>query len=81
MSVEFVDTNLFVFAHEGGAGSKHRKAAELVTRLFEGLGSGRFIAPDMTTCCARAGFIGGIRSVGGTRSLSTAPSNSAQTER
>jgi predicted nucleic acid-binding protein len=35
MSVEFVDTNIFVYAHEGGAGSKHRKAVELVARLFE----------------------------------------------
>jgi predicted nucleic acid-binding protein len=35
MSVEFVDTNIFVYAHEGGAGSKHRKAVDLVTRLFE----------------------------------------------
>ena len=23
MSVEFVDTNIFVYAHEGGAGPKH----------------------------------------------------------
>jgi predicted nucleic acid-binding protein len=35
MSVEFVDTNIFVYAHEGGAGAKHRKAVELITRLFE----------------------------------------------
>jgi predicted nucleic acid-binding protein len=35
MSVEFVDTNVFVYAHEGGAGPKHRKAVELLTRLFE----------------------------------------------
>jgi predicted nucleic acid-binding protein len=35
MSVEFVDTNVFVYAHEGGAGSKHRKAVDLITRLFE----------------------------------------------
>jgi predicted nucleic acid-binding protein len=35
MSVEFVDTNIFVYAHDGGAGSKHRKAVDLVARLFE----------------------------------------------
>jgi predicted nucleic acid-binding protein len=35
MSVEFVDTNIFVYAHEGGAGSKHSKAADLLTRLFD----------------------------------------------
>jgi predicted nucleic acid-binding protein len=35
MSVEFVDTNVIVYAHEGGAGSKHRKAVDLLTRLFE----------------------------------------------
>jgi predicted nucleic acid-binding protein len=35
MSVEFVDTNVFVYAHEGGAGQKHRKAVDLLTRLFE----------------------------------------------
>jgi predicted nucleic acid-binding protein len=35
MSAEFVDTNVFVYAHEAGAGVKHNKAVELVTRLFE----------------------------------------------
>ncbi len=35
MSAEFVDTNIFVYAHEGGAGSKHRRAVELVAGLFE----------------------------------------------
>ncbi len=35
MSVEFVDTNIFVYAHEGGAGIKHRKAVDLLARLFE----------------------------------------------
>jgi len=35
MSVEFVDTNIFVYAHEGGAGSKHHKAVDLIARLFE----------------------------------------------
>jgi predicted nucleic acid-binding protein len=66
MSVEFVDTNIFVYAHEGGAGSKHRKAVELVARLFEEQ-AGAIIGPGMTTCCALVGFIGVTRSVGGTR--------------
>lgn len=35
MSVEFVDTNIFVYAHEGGAGLKHDKAVDLITRLFD----------------------------------------------
>lgn len=35
MSVEFVDTNILVYAHEGGAGQKHRRAVDLLTRLFE----------------------------------------------
>jgi predicted nucleic acid-binding protein len=35
MSVEFVDTNIFVYAHEAGAGSKHRAAVDLLARLFE----------------------------------------------
>ena len=35
MSVEFVDTNIFVYAHEGGAGLKHDKAVELIARLFD----------------------------------------------
>lgn len=35
MSVEFVDTNVFVYAHEGGAGEKHHKGVDLLKRLFE----------------------------------------------
>jgi predicted nucleic acid-binding protein len=35
MSVEFVDTNIFIYAHDSGAGSKHRKAVDLLTRLFD----------------------------------------------
>ncbi len=35
MSVEFVDTNVLVYAHDGGAGKKHRKSVELLARLFE----------------------------------------------
>lgn len=35
MSVEFVDTNLLVYAHDGGAGAKHAKAVDLLARLVE----------------------------------------------
>ncbi len=35
MSVEFVDTNVLVYAHQGGAGVKHLLAGELLGRLFE----------------------------------------------
>ena len=35
MSAEFVDTNVLVYAHDGGSGAKHRQAVELLTRLFE----------------------------------------------
>lgn len=33
MSVEFVDTNVLVYAHDTSAGDKRRRAAELVLRL------------------------------------------------
>lgn len=39
MSVEFVDTNIFLYAHDRSAGKKHRLSAELLGRLFES-GSG-----------------------------------------
>ena len=35
MSVEFVDTNILVYAHDRSAGKKHEKAVELLVRLFE----------------------------------------------
>ena len=35
MSVEFVDTNILVYAHEGGAAAKHARSIELLTNLFE----------------------------------------------
>ena len=35
MSAEFVDTNVLVYAHDGGAGEKHAKSVELLTRLFD----------------------------------------------
>ena len=33
MSVEFVDTNVLVYAHDGGAGAKHDQSVELLRRL------------------------------------------------
>jgi predicted nucleic acid-binding protein len=39
MSVEFVDTNVLVYAHDASAGSKRERAAALVERLArEGVG-------------------------------------------
>jgi predicted nucleic acid-binding protein len=35
MSAEFVDTNILVYAHDGGAGDKHSRSVELLARLFE----------------------------------------------
>ena len=35
MSVEFIDTNVLVYAHDGGAGAKHTRSVELLTRLLE----------------------------------------------
>ncbi|MGA2184150.1 MAG: PIN domain-containing protein [Bryobacteraceae bacterium] len=35
MSVEFVDTNILIYAHDGGAGGKHDKSVALLTRLVE----------------------------------------------
>ena len=35
MSVEFIDTNVLVYAHDGGAGAKHARAVDLLARLFE----------------------------------------------
>ena len=35
MNVEFVDTDVLVYAHDGGAGRKHERSVELLTRLFE----------------------------------------------
>jgi predicted nucleic acid-binding protein len=35
MSAEFIDTNVLVYAHDGGSGSKHTQAVELLKRLFE----------------------------------------------
>ena len=33
MSVEFVDTNILIYAHDRKAGPKHRKSVDLVARL------------------------------------------------
>ncbi len=35
MSVEFVDTNVLVYAHDGGGGARHARAIDLLGRLFE----------------------------------------------
>lgn len=35
MSAEFVDTNILIYAHDGGAGMKHAKSVDLLARLFE----------------------------------------------
>jgi len=35
MSVEFVDTNVLVYAHDGGAGRRHDRSVDLLNRLFE----------------------------------------------
>ena len=35
MSVEFIDTNVLVYAHDGGAGRKYDHSVELLKRLFE----------------------------------------------
>ncbi len=35
MSAEFVDTNILVYAHDGGAGAKHEASVSLLGRLFE----------------------------------------------
>lgn len=35
MSVEFIDTNILVYAHDASAGAKHSAAVSLLERLFE----------------------------------------------
>jgi predicted nucleic acid-binding protein len=35
MSVEFVDTNILLYAHDRSAGHKHQNAVDLLTRLFD----------------------------------------------
>src|SRR5579859_4071280 len=35
MNVEFVDTNILLYAHDGGAGKKHEKSVALLTNLVE----------------------------------------------
>src|ERR1035437_6581998 len=35
MSVEFVDTNVLIYAHDGGAGEKHERSVQLLSRLVE----------------------------------------------
>ena len=35
MSAEFVDTNVLIYAHDGGAGTKHDRSVDLLERLFD----------------------------------------------
>ncbi len=35
MSVEFVDTNVLIYAHDGGAGKKYEQSVRLLSRLVE----------------------------------------------
>ncbi len=35
MSVEFVDTKVLIYAHDGGAGKKHERSLQLLRRLVE----------------------------------------------
>lgn len=35
MNAEFVDTNILIYAHDGGAGIKHAKSVELLARLMD----------------------------------------------
>jgi predicted nucleic acid-binding protein len=35
MSAEFIDTNVLVYAHDGGAGQRHDRSVDLLKRLFE----------------------------------------------
>jgi len=35
MSAEFIDTNILIYAHDGGAGGKHTQSVDLLARLFE----------------------------------------------
>ena len=61
MSVEFVDTNIFIYAHDGGAGIKHTKSVDLLKRLFDG-GSGSLSSQVLTEFYAAAVSKLGMRS-------------------
>ena len=53
MSVEFIDTNVLVYAYDGGAGIKHEKSVELVKRLAES-GTGALSIQVLIEFCAIA---------------------------
>jgi len=53
MSAEFVDTNILIYAHDGGAGHKHEKSVELLMRLLEE-GSGALSIQVLTEFYAAA---------------------------
>ena len=35
MSAEFIDTDVLIYAHDGGAGKKHERSVRLLTRLYD----------------------------------------------
>ena len=53
MNAEFVDTNIFVYAHDGGAGVKHQQSVALLRRIFED-GSGALSIQVLTEFYAAA---------------------------
>jgi predicted nucleic acid-binding protein len=53
MSAEFVDTNILIYAHDGGAGTKHTKSVAMLDRLFEE-GSGALSIQVLTEFYAAA---------------------------
>ena len=53
MSAEFVDTNILIYAHDGGAGAKHEKSVALLKRLFDE-GSGALSIQVLTEFYAAA---------------------------
>lgn len=57
MTVEFVDTNIFVYAHDLSAGRKHAVATDLLARLWEA-GSGAVSIQVLVEFYAAANKIG-----------------------
>jgi len=53
MNAEFVDTNILIYAHDGGAGAKHDRSVALLKRLFEH-GSGALSIQVLTEFYAAA---------------------------
>lgn len=61
MNVEFVDTNVLIYAHDGGAGKKHAHSVELLTRIFEA-GSGALSIQVLSEFCFAASKKLGMKS-------------------